>query len=52
MFLTCAQGHDLTAPDAYLYQNNGNRDCRLCSPRAPRKKPSGSTWHEKRATFA
>lgn len=30
-FATCAQGHDLTVEDAYLYSANGVRECRLCA---------------------
>lgn len=54
VFTRCENGHDLTQENAYVYKSNGNRACRECDPKIikNRKKPSGSTWHEKRATFA
>lgn len=53
MFDKCENGHDLTKPGAYLYNSNGNRECRECNPKAQekRKKISLGTWHSKRSTF-
>jgi len=27
----CSRGHDLTAPEAWLYRSSGNRECRVCA---------------------
>lgn len=55
MWTTCGEGHDLTAPNAYVYTGNGTRQCRECanktaSPKKLRQRGSfnGSTWAEKR----
>jgi len=43
VFTKCEKGHDLTVPDAYLYNNNGNRMCRECAiGHKPKKKISFS----------
>ena len=34
----CANGHDLTAEDAFIYSSTGLRSCRQCL-QAVRKKP-------------
>ena len=33
----CENGHDLTLPNAFMYDRSGNRRCRECNP-APQKK--------------
>lgn len=30
-FTKCGKGHDLTAPDAYVYTGSGVRVCRECA---------------------
>lgn len=34
---TCDKGHDLTLPNAFMYDRSGNRRCRECNP-APQQK--------------
>ena len=29
-FTRCEKGHDLTQPDAHIYDASGNRKCRAC----------------------
>lgn len=55
MFVTCGGGHDLTAPDAYVYYSGGRRECRECANKTASKHKlrqrgtfNGSTWAEKR----
>jgi hypothetical protein len=31
VFAACAKGHDLTAPEAYVYSPSGIRVCRECA---------------------
>lgn len=38
VFKTCANGHDLTAEDAYIVNNQGYRACRLCGMGNGKKK--------------
>lgn len=39
-FSTCDKGHDLTQPDAFLYDSGGRRTCRTCAMNQGRiKKP-------------
>lgn len=39
-FDTCNKGHDLTAPNAFLYDSGGRRSCRSCALEQGRiKKP-------------
>lgn len=59
MWTTCGKGHDLTEPDAYVYNMTGSRRCRKCAEDEggkQTKRPRMDTWHEKiqrtRATFA
>lgn len=30
-FTSCNNGHDLTAPSAFLYDSSGRRNCRECA---------------------
>jgi hypothetical protein len=38
IFKTCGNGHDLTAEDAYIVNNQGYRACRLCGLGTGKKK--------------
>ena len=37
VFTHCANGHDLTVEDAYIYNSGGTRACRECVKNAVRK---------------
>lgn len=41
VFGTCEAGHDLTKPDAFIYRNGGNRECRQCFIQSRVKKKKG-----------
>lgn len=47
MWHKCSNGHDLTANNAYVYRNDGKRECRECAI-PPKQKRSPGTWHDKR----
>ena len=49
MFTTCANGHDLTVDNAFIYKSNGSRECRECNPKVQktRRKQRLGTWTEK-----
>ena len=37
-FPKCAEGHDLTGKDAFIYDSGGSRRCRVCAAENAKKR--------------